>query len=271
MRIKKDWKELLKVLGYRFGDMKLLFEALTHPSALAGKDLSVVKSYQRLEFVGDRVVNLLAAIRMFHFFPDVSEGEFTKYNPLLTSNQSLARVASTLDLGSYLNMAKGEEMRGGRNDPYILACAFEALMGAMYLDSASGYFAASRFLERCLFSDAQMLELTDEAVRQFDPKSELQRLAQVKFKATPEYLTIESYGQDHARMYKVGVVIRRYQVAFGVGRSLQEAQKNAAVEALRVTHGLTRNISYQLIRSRDILPELQFAVAEDDDPKRRQK
>lgn len=253
----RSWDDLLKRLNYRFKSVSLLHEALSHPSILAGKDLRLFKSYQRLEFVGDRVVNLVAAETMFTRFPDANEGELTRYNPLLTSNAALSVAAKELKLGEYLIMGKGEEQNGGRNDNYILACAFEALVGAMFLDSQD-YLTVKQFLERVIFSELTLSALSTTAIENFDPKSSLQDLAQSKFQSTPVYRVLSRKGPDLRPVFTIGVFVSGIKLGIATGNSIKEAEKNAAVDILNRTKKLTIKLPSALLKSRDIFQDIQY-------------
>ena len=249
MENKEKWRELCGQLDYLFRDMRLLFEALRHPSWIVNKESSGLKSYQRLEFLGDRVVNLIAAERLFKMFPEASEGELTGYLALVVNNSRLADVAKRFNLSKYLSMSKGAEAEELRHNEYILACTLEALFGAIFIDSGGGYLKVRQLLNRHLLLD-QEIKAVIETRRDFDPKSWLQELAQQKFKGTPDYKVVAR--EQETDNYVVSVVINDVEFkGYGKGKNKKKAEKQAASRILRETRDLTSNLPFALLKQMD--------------------
>jgi len=213
-----------KRIGYRFKDKQRLKAALTHPS-FRYENPDVPADYQRLEFLGDSVIGLLAADALMKHHPDAPEGDLTKLKSLLTSGPSLAAAAVELELGDYLLMGRGEEAAGGAERESNLEDALEALAGAIWLDG--GLKAVQKFFERHVF---QTLE-TSEA-DQSNPKGALQEYAQREGLGLPEYSVVEASGPDHDRRFLVEVTVSTFGYR-GEGRSRREAEKAAAEKAVR--------------------------------------
>lgn len=249
-------RELMLRLDYRFKNPALLEEALTHPSVLAGKDPRAFRSYQRLEFVGDTVVNLFIAEELFRRFPDAPEGDLTKFKGYLGSNEKLSEIAQTLNLGQLVMLSRGEESQGGRTNKYILACVLEAVAGAMFVDGDGGYLAVRKILNKYLFTDQWFKTLTQTNLANFDPKSTLQQIAQSKFDITPSYRVVDVSGPQHEQQFSVGAMLEETQIGVGRGSSKQEAQKNAALNALEETQHLSQNLPFGALRARAILDEI---------------
>lgn len=211
-----------------FSDQSLLDKALTHRSALNEKGSSITESNERLEFLGDAVLELSTTRFLFDKFPHEPEGTLTAYRSALVKTTSLATVAETLELGKMLKMSKGEEATGGRTNPSLLADTFEAVIGALYLDQ--GYDAADAFLHKHLFTtvDAMLKERLYK-----DPKSDLQEQVQAKGFETPQYVVVNEAGPDHDKEFTVAVHVGGKPVAEGTGRSKQQAQQAAAQAALK--------------------------------------
>ncbi|QHI70603.1 ribonuclease III [Tichowtungia aerotolerans] len=220
----KEFQGLEKRIGYRFKDKQLLKASLTHPS-YRYENPDVESDNQRLEFLGDSVLGLLAADALMKVHPEAPEGELTKFKSALASGASLARVAADLDLGGSLRMGRGEEAAGGAERESNLEDALEALIGAIWMDG--GLKAVRRFFDRHIF---QVLENTEPAM--LNPKGTLQEFAQKKGFGIPEYSVVEESGPDHDRRFKVKVTVSTF-VFRGDGRSRREAEKVAAEKAVR--------------------------------------
>lgn len=211
-----------------FSNQLLLERALTHRSALNERGSSLTESNERLEFLGDAVLELSTTRFLFDQFPAEPEGILTAYRSALVKTTSLAEVAKKLGLGEQLRMSKGEEATGGRNNPSLLADTLEAVIGAIYIDS--GYEAADRFLHDHLFVTVDTM-LKDRLYK--DPKSELQEHAQAKGFETPLYVVVQESGPDHDKEFTVAVQVGGSTLATGKGKSKQQAQQAAAQEALK--------------------------------------
>src|SRR3989344_1707073 len=214
-------------IGYTFRQKRLLEQAFTHRSYLNEKREEGRKHNERLEFLGDAVLELVVTEFLSAKDPAKPEGALTAYRAALVNTQSISEAASKLGMNAYLLLSRGEARDTGRARQIILANAFEALIGAIYLDS--GYAAARAFI------DAQLFHKTDEVVSKRlwqDAKSRLQELAQGTLGVTPTYELSSQSGPDHARHFVIAAYIGREKVATGEGRSKQEAEQDAAQKAL---------------------------------------
>lgn len=210
-----------------FTDQQLLTQALTHRSALNEPHLKVTESNERLEFLGDAVLELIATDYLFKHFPDQPEGVLTAYRSALVKTTSLAKVAETLGIGESILMSKGEEAGGGRTNESLLADTFEALTGALYLDQ--GLSAAEAFLTQHLF--ITLPEILKRKLYQ-DAKSSLQETVQARGLPTPTYEVLEEKGPDHDKVFTITVLVGDTVVGTGSGKSKQAAQQEAAQNAL---------------------------------------
>lgn len=225
--IQSELTKLQQLLQTTFADSGVLLSAVTHRSYLNEHREATWEHNERLEFLGDAVLELVVTDYLFHKFPEKPEGELTAVRAALVNTVSLSGAAETLGINQFLLMSKGEAKDIGRARQYILANAFEACIGAIYLDQ--GYEAAQKFIAEQLFSK------TDEIVHKRlwqDPKSRFQELAQEHASVTPTYETIAQDGPDHDRVFTVGVYLKKEFVADGKGRSKQEAEQQAAQAAI---------------------------------------
>ncbi len=214
---------LEEVIGHKFRNSLLLAEALTHPS-LAYETQKPHFDNQRLEFLGDAVLQLVLTEKLYEMFPGFSEGRLTKLRARLVSRDALHQFALGMKLGSFVMMGKGEEANGGRDRASTLADAFESLMGAVYLDG--GLDAAKLVVERvCSRWIDQVAESPDEK----NPKGELQEILQALAPESPEYQVIEERGPDHDKTFKVCVKWKETALGEGCGNS----KKGAEIEAAR--------------------------------------
>ena len=214
-------------LEYKFRNSLLLAEAMTHPS-LAYESQRPHFDNQRLEFLGDAVLQLILTEDLFRMFPDFPEGKLTKLRSRLVSRRALARFAQTIDLGDYVLLGKGEEATGGRRRVSTLADAFEALMGAVYLDA--GYEPCRELVLRLFQKEIEALAGSPE---EKNPKGELQEALQAIEPEPPEYHILAEAGPDHRKVFTARVVWRGTELATGKGKSKKEAEARAAGEALR--------------------------------------
>jgi ribonuclease-3 len=215
---------LEKRIGYRFKNKQRLKAALTHPS-FRYENPEVPSDNQRLEFLGDSVLGLLAADALMKHHPDAPEGDLTKLKSVLTSGVSLAKVAARLELGSYLLLGRGEAAAGGAERESNLEDVLEALIGAIWLDG--GLKAIRKFFDRHVF---QTLETAEPAL--LNPKGTLQEYAQKNGFGIPEYAVTAESGPDHDRRFTVQVTVSTFGFT-GEGRSRREAEKNAAEKAVK--------------------------------------
>ncbi|HET9801753.1 MAG TPA: ribonuclease III [Candidatus Acidoferrum sp.] len=235
--VQKDDARLEQKLGVHFQDPTLLDHALTHSSAVpdlrASKDVpadaaALVGNNERLEFLGDAVLDLLASEYLLENFPDWSEGQLSKSRARLVNARSLERAARRIGLGEHLRLGRGEEKTGGRDKPALLADAFEAVVAAVFLDS--GLRSAGEMLKRILFD--QTLEERGERIADSDRKSALQELLQRNGRPPAEYRLARETGPDHRKQFIVEVWADGACLGSGEGRTKKEAAQQAARNAL---------------------------------------
>jgi len=216
-----------EALGYRFRNPGLLYRALVHRSHAHATGAERLDSNERLEFLGDAILGLLASEHLFRNYTDREEGDLTKMKSRLVCGANLARVAGLYGIGDHVLMSKGEEATGGRDRASILADAVEALFGAVYLDG--GLDAVLGVMNLWLFDDAGE-QLDDDDLG--NNKSKLQELIQARFKTPPRYRIVSTSGPDHDRFYVVEVSIGGRALGAGRGHSKKIAEQEAAGEAL---------------------------------------
>lgn len=227
--MEKDIKEFEGKLGVSFDDINLLRQAFIHRSYINEHKESGLEHNERLEFLGDAVLELAVTDFLYKKYPEKTEGELTAYRAALVNTVSLSAASDKLSVNDYLYLSKGEAQDTGRARQYILANTFEAIVGALYLDR--GYDAADKFIEDNLF------HLTEEIVEKRlwqDAKSNFQEKAQEHAGITPRYELIEERGPDHDKTFVIGVYLDKTQIATGKGRSKQEAEQDAAQAALEL-------------------------------------
>lgn len=221
-----EYAPLLERLGHSFTRPGLLRTALTHPSV--SYDSSVhIEHNQRLEFLGDAVLELVLTRELYLKFPDLGEGPLTKARAQLVNRRSLSEQARELELGRHLIMSRGEELSGGRQRESALADAYEALVGAIFLDG--GFEAANGFILRCFqktFGELSAIPNLD------NPKGELQELLQAKSASAPQYELLGVTGPDHDRDFECAVYHDGRQLGVGTGKSKKVAESEAALQAL---------------------------------------
>ena len=216
-------------LGYTFKDMDLLVRALTHVSAPAGAGKS---NYQRLEFLGDRVLGLAVAELLYAAYPKATEGELSHRLSELVRRESCAQVALSWDVGSYLKLGAGEAQSGGRGNLAILADVCESIIGAVFLDG--GFEAARALVERGF---AELLASPRRPAK--DPKSVVQEWAQGRGLPPPTYALVEQTGPDHAPRFAVAVKVQGLENGIGFGASKRAAEQEAA-RSLLIREGVWR-------------------------------
>ena len=213
-------------IGYKFRNSLLLAEALTHSSiSLERKDYPF--DNQRLEFLGDAVLQVVITEELFHKFPDFTEGQLTKIRTRLVSRTALKVHASTLNLGEHLMMGRGEEASGGRERASTLGDSFEALIGGIYLDGGLG--AARIFILRVAADDLDAVAAEPEEI---NPKGKLQELLQALAPSAPAYELLEESGPEHLKQFRCRVCWEGLNLGEGEGRSKKEAEVAAADAAL---------------------------------------
>jgi ribonuclease III len=219
--------ELQQRLGHRFRDENLLRLAFTHPSVAHESGVASAHN-QRLEFLGDSVLGLVLTRKLYEKFPDVDEGTLTKSRAKLVNASSLAEHGRALGLGAHLILSRGEETSGGRERASALADAFEALLGAIFLDGR--FDAAQEFILREFENDFGALA---EISGIENPKGELQELLQSRSPNAPEYQTVSAIGPDHNRVFECAVLHVGFELARGRGKNKKAAESDAALTALK--------------------------------------
>ena len=216
-------------IGYQFKNKGLLEQAFTHRSYLNENRQSGRQHNERLEFLGDAVLELVVTEFLYAKYPEKAEGELTAVRAALVNTQSISAAATHLGMNEYLLLSRGESKDTGRARQIILANAFEALIGAIYLDN--GYEPAAAFIAAQLFGKAD--EIVAKRLWQ-DAKSRFQEVAQEKTGITPSYNLVQQSGPDHDKRFVVGVFLSSEKIAQGEGRSKQEAEQAAAEKGLQV-------------------------------------
>ncbi len=217
-----DYEKLVRAIGYQFTHTELLQQALTHRSASS-------RHNERLEFLGDSVLNLIISTELFSRFPNAQEGELSRMRASLVKGETLAELSRELTMGDYLALGSGELKSGGFRRESILADVYEALIGAIYLDGgfeAARHFVMQQFsvrLHRC--NPEQMMK---------DPKTRLQEYQQQRGFVLPEYQVVSTEGQEHDQTFQVACVVSGLETAtLGEGRSRRKAEQAAAEEVLK--------------------------------------
>ena len=217
--------DLMVRLGHKFNDHELLITALTHASALDPSQ-SVLGSYQRLEFLGDRVLGLVIASMLHEHFPNADEGELARRFNHMVKRETCAEIASELNIGTVMRIGQSEAQTGGRKKTALLADICEAVIAALYLDA--GFDAADAFVRS--YWEPRMLSWSGPLR---DAKTTLQEWAQSKGLSTPFYTVISRHGPDHAPSFIVGVSVQGLKQGEGAGGSKRTAEQNAAQAVLR--------------------------------------
>ncbi|MBI2065272.1 MAG: ribonuclease III [Candidatus Yanofskybacteria bacterium] len=213
-------------IGFQFKNKDLLLQALTHRSYLNENTKWHLDHNERLEFLGDAVLELIVTEFLYNNYPN-PEGELTNWRAALVNANLLAKIAGDFDLNDFILLSRGEAKDTGRARQYILANGVEALIGALYLDQ--GYEPCRQFISRFILKELKMI-IEKNLYR--DPKSLFQEQAQEKVGVTPAYEVLDEWGPDHARNFKIGVFLEKEMVGSGQGPSKQEAQQEAAKDAL---------------------------------------
>lgn len=220
-------EKIEKTLGIIFKDKGLLKQAFTHRSFLNENRTSGLEHNERLEFLGDAVLELVVTDYLFKKYPTKPEGDLTALRSALVNSVMLADVSTDLGLNEYLLLSKGEAKDTGRARQYILANTFESVVGAIYLDQ--GYEKADEFITRALLPNIKKVE--DEKLW-VDAKSYFQEKAQEVLGVTPNYKTIKEAGPDHDKLFTVGLYVNSTLISEGSGKSKQEAEQDAAKNGL---------------------------------------
>ena len=222
--MKNGWlNELEERLGYKFQNIELITEALTHKSSKHGKN------NERLEFLGDAVLDLIVGEHLFKKFPDVDEGDLSKLRASLVNEKGFEKLAKSINLGSYIFLSQAEENNKGREKASILSNAFEALIGEIYLES--GLKMAEKISLNLLHKAYPKIDLAS-VFR--DHKTTLQELTQATVGETPQYILVGATGPDHLKEFEIMVKIADKEIASAKGKSKKEAQQEAAKLAIEV-------------------------------------
>ncbi len=225
--IDEDLIALERILGFVFHNKMHLLSAVTHRSYLNEHKEAQQDHNERLEFLGDAVLELVVTDFLFNKYTEKPEGELTAIRSALVNTVSLSEASTKLGVNDYLLMSKGESKDVGRARQYILANAFEAFIGALYVDQ--GYGVAQQFIADQLFAKTD--EIVEKRLWQ-DAKSRFQEMAQEHTNLTPTYATLGQEGPDHDRIFTVGVFLGKEKIGEGKGRAKQEAEQEAALKAI---------------------------------------
>jgi len=221
-------RDLEDLLGYHFKNQDLLLQALTHRSYVNENEAEHFRNNESLEFLGDSVLGFLISSRIFENHPELTEGELSKIKAFLVSAANLVRLAEKIRLGDFIRLSRGEEKTGGRTKRAIVVDAFEAIVGALYLDG--GVEAASEFVGRQIGEFLALLDLKQLTYGDF--KSALQEQLHNLGRPEPVYRVVNELGPDHRKTFVVQVIIHGEVVAESSGRTKKEAQQSAARLAL---------------------------------------
>lgn len=233
MKLQNEFEEKI---GYHFTDGKLLVQALTHSSYANERHMGKLSDNERLEFLGDAVLELAASEFLFHKYPKWPEGELTRMRASLVCEPTLAFCTRELDLGKYLLLGKGEEMTGGRMRKSVLSDALEAVIGAIYLDG--GFANAKEFIDRFILNDIEHKKLF------YDSKTILQEIVQRDYKDEEiRYVITGEEGPDHAKQFLVEVMIGKNAMGSGRGSTKKSAEQEAAYRAIIGLKGKTEDVS----------------------------
>ena len=214
-------KELQESLGYQFRDEKLITEALTHRS------YSKNFNNERLEYLGDAVLDLIVGEYLYHLFPEAEEGVLSKLRAALVNEEAFTKLAKRLNLGKYLFLSPAEENNRGREKPSILSSAFEALIGALYLEAG---FDKAKDIALKLIKEEYPTITPEELLK--DYKTTLQEITQAHFGVVPEYRLLSATGPDHKKEFEIGVYIHDKEYARAKGRSKKAAQQEGAKKTI---------------------------------------
>ena len=220
-----DLKKFQDKIGYQFKDEQLLKQALTHSSYANEKHLKKLSDNERLEFLGDAVLELTSSEFLFANYPKLTEGQLTKLRASIVCEPTLAMCTEEIGLGDYLFLGKGEDQTGGRTRKSILSDAMEAVIGAIYLDG--GFANAKEFVLKFIMTDIENKHLF------YDSKTILQEVVQGEHEQLT-YVLLEESGPDHDKSFLVGVLIGNKEISTGTGRTKKAAEQEAAYQALLV-------------------------------------
>lgn len=226
--LEERYQQLEEKISIKFKDLDLIDTAFVHKSYLNENRDKKTEHNERLEFLGDAVLELVVTEFLYKQFPEKNEGELTNWRSALVKGANLAIIAKDLNLGSYLYLSRGEELSNGREKDYILANTVECIIGAIYLDQ--GYEVSHQFIHKFVID---RLETILEKKLHIDAKSHFQELAQEKLNITPEYRLVSEEGPDHDKTFRMGAYLEEELIADGQGSSKQKAEQDAARNALK--------------------------------------
>lgn len=223
-----NFNELEKKIGIKFDNQELIETAFIHKSFFNENKDQEIEFNERLEFLGDAVLELVVTEHLFKNYPHKQEGELTSWRSALVKGKHLAQIAKSLDLGEHIRLSYGEEKSGGREKNYILANTLEALIGAVYLDK--GIETSKKFIIDFILVNLE--KILKEGLH-INAKSKFQELSQEKENTTPEYKVLSEDGPDHDKIFKAGVYLEDDLIGSGEGSSKQKAEQEAALDALK--------------------------------------
>ena len=224
-----DFPELEKKLDTKFKNKDLLMQAFVHRSYLNENPNFHLSQNERLEFLGDAVLELVVTENLYNTYPDKAEGELTSWRAALVNAKMLSEVAKKLEFNDFLLLSRGEKKETGKSREYILANTMESFIGALYLDQ--GLKAAAKFIIKHILSE---LPRVLESNLYQDAKSHFQEIAQEKTGITPAYSVLKEWGPDHVKHFEIGVYLNKELIAQGQGSSKQEAEQDAATNGLEI-------------------------------------
>lgn len=219
-------QDLEEIFQIKPNNPEIFEKALTHGSFTKENNISTLNNYERLEFLGDAVLKLCISDILYKKFPEYLEGDLTKIRSIVVSDNTLAKIAKEIGLDKLIILGKQEEKMGGRKRISILACAFEALLGAYFIED--NFLKLSGFLEKAL---EKSIKEVDENFEKFNSKAILQEYTQSKTKTTPSYMTVKEIGPSHNKVFVVEVSYEGEVLASGEGKTKKEAEQNCAYEA----------------------------------------
>jgi ribonuclease-3 len=220
-------RSFAETLGYNFTDLSFLQQAFIHSSYSFEHGKDIKDNNETLEFLGDAVLDLAVGYALFLRFPDMKEGELTRLRASLVKESHLATMAKEIDLGKYLLLGKGEDASGGREKSSILSCAFEAVIGAVFLDG--GYEKAKVVVDQHV---SKWIDKRKKSLTSADSKSRLQEMLQEKYNQGPVYVLEKTEGPDHAKLFHISVQFQDKVLAHGSATNKKEAEQNAAAKAI---------------------------------------
>ena len=218
-----DLKKFQELIGYTFQNEQLLKQALTHSSYANEKHLKKLSDNERLEFLGDAVLEVVSSEFLFNNYPNLTEGQLTKFRASIVCEPTLATCTECIHLGDYLFLGKGEDRTGGRTRKSVLSDAMEAVIGAIYLDG--GFASAKEFVHKFIMTDIEHKHLF------YDSKTILQEVVQGEHE-TLTYVLLGETGPDHDKTFEVGVLIGKKEISTGKGHTKKAAEQEAAYQAL---------------------------------------